>query len=366
MSKKKAVIVGFGSLGGGSWFREVKNHPDFDLIGIVDTDTELLENVTNFGLEEDQGYISIDDAVKFGEKPDLAIIATPIYTHHVLVKETMDLGINVICEKNMASNVIQGKQMVQCAIDHPELCTAVGTQYRYFPKNWTAKQFFQQKDCPIGDIAFIRWTGAGNWGEKRSGWRRWLQDIYLEDMCTHYFDLLRYITGMDIVQVKCDTFIPKYSAWQGSSTAFVNVALAHPKDYNHRHNWAWAQIYGDWQRKGAGEHQEQFFCCKGEATINDAWGVDYKVYLDEDGRKFEEDGYIIADAGPIAGFNTNKTGQGILLDMMSKGIDSKGQYQPETNFKEAFKSFCVSMAAIESSRTGQSIFVPDFWKGWLD
>ena len=134
MSKKKAVIVGFGSLGGGSWFREVKNHPDFDLIGIVDTDTELLENVTNFGLEEEQGYISIDDAVKFGEKPDLAIIATPIYTHHVLVKETMDLGINVICEKNMASNVIQGKQMVQCAIDHPELCTAVGTQYRYLDR----------------------------------------------------------------------------------------------------------------------------------------------------------------------------------------------------------------------------------------
>ena len=119
----------------------------------------------------------------------------------------MDHHLNVICEKNMASTIYQGRQMVQFTIDNPDLCTAVGTQYRYFPKNWAAHKFFTDPNNPLGKLAYIRWAGAGNWGEKRSGWRRWIQEIYLEDMCTHYFDLLRYITGMDIVQVKCDTFI---------------------------------------------------------------------------------------------------------------------------------------------------------------
>jgi predicted dehydrogenase len=254
--------------------------------------------------------------------------------------------------------------MVQLAIDNPDLCTAVGTQYRYFPKNWAAHKFFTDPNNPLGKLAYIRWAGAGNWGEKRRGWRRWIQEIYLEDMCTHYFDLLRYITGMDIVQVKCDTFIPRYSKWQGSSTAFVNLALAHKDDYNHRHNWVWAQVYGDWQRKGPGYNLEEFNCEKGIATQSE-FGLDYKIYQDEDGKKWEEDGYLVADAGPIKDCG-NFTGQQVILEMMDRGIDSNGQLQPDTNFREAFKSFCVSQAAIESSRTGNTVWVPNYWKDIQD
>jgi predicted dehydrogenase len=359
----KVAIIGFGSQGRGSWYKAVKSHKDFKLIGIVDSDTELLEHAKDFGLEEDQGYPNIDDMVKFGEKPDVAIIATPIYTHHVLVKETMDHGIHVICEKNMASSIYQGKQMVQCAIDHPELCTAIGTQYRYFPQNWAAHQFFLQKNNPIGDLAYIRWDGAGNWGEKRTGWRRWIEEIYLEDMCTHYFDLLRYITGLDIVQVKCDTFIPRFSVWQGSSTVFVNLALAHPDDYNHRHNWVWCQLYGDWQRRGPGVKKTEFLGSKGQAELRE-FGMDMKIYQDEVGRKWEEDGFLVADAGPVENCG-NLTGQAVILEMIKRGIESKGKKQPGTHFKEAFKSFAVSMAAIESSRTGQTISIPPYWKDWL-
>ena len=50
---------------------------------------------------------------------------------------------------------------------------------------------------------------------------------------------------------------------------------------------------------------------------------------------------------------TNYTGQGIILEQMSRGINSGGEIQPMTNFKEGFKSFAVSMGAIESSFTGQ-------------
>ena len=51
--KKTCVVVGFGSLGAGSWFKQVKKHEDFECIGVVDTNTELLENLGNFGIDED-------------------------------------------------------------------------------------------------------------------------------------------------------------------------------------------------------------------------------------------------------------------------------------------------------------------------
>ncbi|GAB4313962.1 MAG: Gfo/Idh/MocA family oxidoreductase [Promethearchaeota archaeon] len=362
--KKTCVIVGFGAHARGSWLRAVQRHPDWELVGIVDTDTELLANVPEMGigLDEDQAYISIDHCVQFGEKPDLAIVATPIYTHHVLVKETMDHGINVICEKNLASSIYQGRQMVQLALDNPRLCTATGFNYRYATRWWTVKKFFASgvAEEMLGKLSFMRWASAGNWGEKRTGWRRWLQEIYLEDMATHWFDLLRYVTGMDVVQVKCDTFIPRYSEWQGSSTVFANLALAHPDDYNHRHEWVWVQLYGDWQRRGPGIDLFEAFGGKGQAVFTGSWGVEVKRYLDETGRRWEDDGYL--PQADVEDLGTNYEGQMVILEMMSRGIDSGGKEQPGNNFVDAFKSFAVSMAAIESSRTGRSVWVPDYWK----
>src|SRR6056297_889987 len=365
--KYSVAILGYGGMGRG-WHKWINKHPDFQLDYIIDTNTELLENLEdNEIVEVGKTYTNIDNLVKLAEKvPDVVVIATPIYTHHVLVREVMDYDIHTICEKNMASTIYQGRQMVDLALEKPKVCTAVGTNYRYNPSRWAAKQFLSKEDCPIGDLAFMRWEQAGNWGEKRSGWRRFLQEIYLEDMCTHWFDLLRYQTGMDVVQVKCDTFIPKYSAWQGSSTCFVNCALAHPDDYDHRHNWVWVQLYGDWQRRGPGYDKFEYFGGEGQAELDASWGMKLKIYQDEDGKKWDEDGFIPMDAGSIEGLDVPYQGQGIILEMMRRGIDSKGKNQPGTNYKDAFKSFAVSMAAIESSRNGHSVYVPKYWDGLFE
>ena len=76
---KTCVICGFGSLGAGSWFKEVQKQKSFDCIGVIDSDTELLGNLGNFGLSEDHASDSIDDCVADGCKPDLVIVATPVY-----------------------------------------------------------------------------------------------------------------------------------------------------------------------------------------------------------------------------------------------------------------------------------------------
>jgi predicted dehydrogenase len=366
-TRKKIMVCGFGGMGHG-WVRDIKRHPDYELRGIIDTDTELLENIPklNLNLDEDQGYMSIEDAVQFGEKPDVVVIATPIPTHSGIVREAMDLGINVICEKNMASDLQQAKQMVQKAKDHPELCTAVGTQYRYGHQNWAAKKFFELDPHPLGKCGMILWEDYGWRGEKRWSWRRFLPDIYLEDMAVHWFDTLRYITGKDIVQVKADNFMPNYSGWFGSSTVFANLALAKADEWTNRHEWTWVHFAGDWQKQGPTSSRQEFYCEKGFAKLNE-FGVGTWTYKNkaDTTKDFEEDGYLLADAGPMEGIG-DFTGDSMILEMMSRGIDSGAQKQPGTNFKEAFKSFVVSVACKESSFQGTSVWVPKYWKDFLD
>ena len=367
--KKTCVIIGYGDQGK-SWHNAIRNHPDWELIGVVDTNTELLENLKILSkgeLDQDNGCISIEEFVNLNGKPDMAIIATPINTHHGLAREVMELDINPIVEKNMASTLVQGKQMVQMALDKPHLCTAVGTQYRYGTMRWTAKRFFQDMvgpDKEMGELAMIDWQDYSYRGEKRWGWRRFLPEIYIEDMSVHWFDCIRYITEMEFTQVQASSFIAKGKNWYGSTTVMAILGLAKPEDFNDRHKWAWMHFIGDWGRAGPNNQKFEFYFSKGQAKLTTQWGIETLKCIDpNDSRKVEEDGYL--PQPDVENLGTNFQGQEIILEMMSRGIDSGGQKQPGTNFCEAFKSFAVSMGCIESSFTGRAVFIPDYWKHLL-
>ncbi|MBD3351791.1 MAG: hypothetical protein GF364_09930 [Candidatus Lokiarchaeota archaeon] len=370
-NKKSVVIVGYGTQGR-TWHKTIKMHDNFEVIGIVDTNTEMLANleiVTDHEIDEDMGFTSIEEFVQFAEKPDLAVNATPNYAHHGIVQEIMDLGINVICEKNMAGNLVQGKQMVQAALDHPELCTAMGTQYRYFNSSWTMKCFMDEctgPDTDIGELAFIDWEDYGYRGEKRWGWRRFLEDIYLDDVGAHTLDTLRYITGMEFTQIQATNFIMKGKGdgWYGSTTSMANMGLAKPEDFHDRHKWVWVRFIGDWGRKGPTNSKQEYAFTKGRAKVS-MWGVETFLCTDPiDSRKVEEDGYL--PRHDVEGLDSGMNGQLVILEQMSKGIDSGGEKQPQTNFCEGFKSFAATQAFKESSYTGKAVWVPDYWKHFLD
>lgn len=367
------VIVGFGSQGK-SWHNTIKQHEDFELIGVVDTDTEMLANlstVSKGALDEDQGFTSIEDFVKFSQKPDLVVNATPNYAHHGTTIEIMDCGINVICEKNMAGTLVQGKQMVQKALDHPELCTAMGTQYRYGVGPWTMRCFMDEctgPDSEIGELAYIDWEDYGFRGESRWGWRRFLEDIYLDDVGAHSLDTLRYVTQMEFTQIQASTFIMrgKGDGWYGSTTAIANMALAKPEHFHDRHKWVWVRFAGDWGRRGPLNEKQDYAFTKGRAK-NSPWGVETFICNDAlDSRKVEEDGYMPRQDVEKLDPKGRITGQLVILEQMSRGIDSGGQKQPGTNFCEGFKSFAATQAFKESSYTGKAVWVPDYWKHFLD
>ena len=57
----------------------------------------------------------------------------------------------------------------------------------------------------------IRWCDAFSWGEYRAGWREFLPELFAEDQMIHWFDLMRNITQMDIVQVNANSYLPNWS-----------------------------------------------------------------------------------------------------------------------------------------------------------
>jgi predicted dehydrogenase len=360
---KKIVVIGWGNHSG-SWIARINTHPDWELNGIVDIDTEKVGNIPKVLCNPDNGFVTLQDLVNMGEKPDVVLITTPIPTHHTLAIDALDLGIHVICEKNMAYTLQQGKQMVKTALRHPNLCTAVGTQYRYLPQFWALKAFLETNQNAVGNWGLINveLAGGGENPKDREGWRRDMEDIYLQDMAPHYIDLIRYWTGMDFVEMSAKAFIPNYSGWKGTSGVFMNFALAKPEDYYNQDAWVWGRFYGDWQKKGPGLSRFELIGKNGTVLCTDYTNWKYLPGNPSGSIKNEVD---IIPRKDVFHNTQNLEGHSFFLEDFSKAIDSQGKIKPMTHFEEAFKSFAAIMAAKESSMTGKTVFVPDLWKNLL-
>ena len=372
-----------------SWKQNVDRHPDWKIVAIVDTDTEKLDHVNSWGVSEDEAYPTIDDAMKWTDyELDAALITSPIPTHHLLATEALENGLHVILEKNMACTIKQGQELVRLARTYPELCTVMGTQYRHRPTWWTLKNLFQSQSSPIGDVSHFRMKSSANSGSVRRGWRAFMSHIYPSDMMVHHIDSLRYALDMDVVQVQAKVFKPSWSRWLGTSTVYMNMVMAPQGKENDKDTWVYGQYLGDWQSTGLKndwEDQIEFFCKRGSIRFEppenkvkkgawmDMWeeingvkligeplGSKLYSYLDqEDGKtvhKKEVEKRIDIENNPASYLD-----QVYILDELASCIRSKGKIQPQTNFEDAFKSYLVTRAAILSSDTGKTIWLPDYY-----
>lgn len=376
------VIVGCGGHAN-SWKAHILKHPGYKLIGIVDTDTEKLEHVETWNVPEECAYPNLETAVKFSEeKIDVALITTPIQTHHVLATQALELGLHVILEKNMANTWEEGMALTRLARKHPELCTVMGTQYRYRPIWWTLKNLLTSKDCPIGDLASIRMKSIARNSEMRVGWRSWLPEIYPSDMMVHHIDSLRYCTDMEIVKVQATTFTPKWSRWLGDSTVFANFVLAPKGQERNKEAWVYCQYSGDWQGTGIRNNWEdsfEFFGKYGAIKVEppleqqkevwekgpimplagEASGSRFLLYKDTKPSQTEIS--EIPKRWDIEGNPHNFIDQMFILDELANCIKSNGRKQMKSNFEDGYKSFLITRLAVESSKTGQTYWAPKFW-----
>ncbi|MFX0100481.1 MAG: Gfo/Idh/MocA family protein [Candidatus Hodarchaeota archaeon] len=368
----KAVIVGMGGHAM-SWKRNIDKHDEIELVACVDTDTEKLErDWKKWGVDDDCVYPTLKEMALWSDESwdenTIAIIATPIPTHWVLSIQAMQMGMNVICEKNLCSSIQQGRAMVKEALANPHLCTATGTQTRYFYKYWTLKKFVTENAERLGPLSFFNFTTLYNNGTREFRWRHMLDDPVLEDMCPHSMDYLRYLTGMDVIEVNAHSFRHGYSNFCGNSGFTATMALAKPGQYEDRDNYLIGQYRADWFKKGKGGQTYELLFENADVLMNEE-GIFVNWYTDIEGREYKTEKVPLAHDVDIYEYPQNieykYEEQLLILDQMVTGMKSKGKIQPGTNWRDSFKSFCITQAVKEANTHRKVVRVPDYWKDLL-
>ena len=134
---------------------------------------------------------------------DAVIVASPNFTHRAVLEPLFDAGLNILCEKPLATTIADARWIVERAAQSPGIFwTAM--EYRYMPP--LAAFIDQVHGGRIGTLQMLsirehRFPFLPKVGD----WNRFSENTggTMVEKCCHFFDLMRLITRSEAVRVYC-------------------------------------------------------------------------------------------------------------------------------------------------------------------
>ncbi|PKN52259.1 MAG: gfo/Idh/MocA family oxidoreductase [Deltaproteobacteria bacterium HGW-Deltaproteobacteria-13] len=187
----KMAVIGVGSMGR-NHARVLMDIPDIQVMGIAD------KNIINARMVADKYGLPVyeDHNQLFDEcSPDAVIIAVPTTLHKEIAMDAVKRGIHVLIEKPIASTTDEAEEIIKMA-DQNHVTVAVGHIERFNPAVIELKKRIDAGE--LGQIFMIH-------ARRLSPYPRRISDVGVaKDLATHELDMMRYLTGEEVVHVSAE------------------------------------------------------------------------------------------------------------------------------------------------------------------
>ncbi len=330
------IQIGVGGFGKG-WVQRLTNNSSVEVVALVDVNQTALtaaRKVGNYG--KDICFSKLNEALK-KVKADALVCVTPPEYHKQCVVQAMKAGLDVITEKPMADNLASCMSILRASRNTGQTCV-VSQNYRYRPETWTLARLVESGR--IGDIGQVKidfYMGHDFGG----GFRHEMRDPLLIDMAIHHFDLVRFVTGLNAMSVRGETWNPAWSNYKGDSSS----SLVFEMENNVR------VVYNaSWSSKG------QFCSADGNWLIEGSKGsISYengKISL----RKVPKL-YKVNRTDTFRAKGPENTMQDFVLNDFIFSV--KSGKRPQTDVYDNIHSVAMVFAAVKAVRTGKRVPVLD-------
>ncbi len=192
MGRTKIAVIGAGSIAQIGHLPYYRDHPDVDLVAVVDVNLERAQQVAaKFGAPN--AYADAKEMFQ-REKPDAVSICTTNSTHVPLAMLAIEQGADVLVEKPLAIESSEAWRLVEAARASDRICM-VGMTHRYRNEADAVKRYVDAGE--LGDIYYAkakilrrRGTPTGWFTDKSKSGGGPLMDIGV-----HVLDLAWWLLG---------------------------------------------------------------------------------------------------------------------------------------------------------------------------
>lgn len=157
----KLGIVGCGWQGK-VLMREAIKNPGMEFTAVCDIVPERRKEALEITGGKAKEFTDYKEMLKSGLFQGV-LVATPLHMHHPIVMEALSADIDVFCEKCLAYNIDQCKEMAKTALTKGKILQ-VGHHLRYHPSYWLAKLKFVETNM-LGKVRniHVQWNRNSSW-----------------------------------------------------------------------------------------------------------------------------------------------------------------------------------------------------------
>jgi len=207
----KAAVVGVGAMGR-NHARVYDQMPGTQLVGVADTSAEVAERVARL-----HHTVAHTDYRKLLEEagPEVITVAVPTEFHHRVALDALEAGCHVLIEKPIAATEEQAQELIERA-EVLGRKLMVGHVVRFDPAVTSLKERLEAGE--LGRIFQVRCRRLGPFPER-------VRDVgVVIDLATHDLDLMRYLTGQEVVRVYAETEQRIHSVYEDILVGTVRLA----------------------------------------------------------------------------------------------------------------------------------------------
>lgn len=276
------------------------------------------------------------------EDVDAVIVAVPNALHAKVSIDALESGKSVLVEKPMATNSQEALKMIETAKKNKKVLMVNHSQ-RFFPHHQKAKEIV--RSGLLGEIRLVKTmfghAGPENWSPSAA----WFFDKdvamfgALGDLGVHKVDLIRYITGLDIVQ--CTGFIAtleKRASVEDVASAVLRLS-----------NSALATLDSNWITKGFEENYFVVYGEKGTMKVGQTDPTKIDIYLE---KPFRMHGEIVLK--PLF-TNEDPYWKMPIIDHFAKVC--LGLEEPVVKPEDGYIAVKVVEKIFESAKKGQAVSI---------
>ena len=232
MKPIKAAIFGTGFIGR-VHLDAVRRVEGVEAVAIVDTNVAVAQSLAaGFGITN---VVADYHEILRNPEIDAVHICTPNSQHFSMVKEALEAGKHVICEKPLSISVEEGQELVAVAAKSG-LRNCVSHNLRYYPMVQQIRRM--REDGDLGEILIVQGSYSQDWLMYETDWNwRIVSKIggpsrCMADIGSHWFDMAEHVTGQRVSSLCADlqTFHTTRKEPKKSIETFANKMLG-PEDY---------------------------------------------------------------------------------------------------------------------------------------
>lgn len=345
MEKIRVGIVGCGMITQTRHAPEYAANPNVEIVGVYDIDEKrrkefsMLYHCKAFATAEE---LLTDKGI------DAVSVCSPNHTHASYSVMAMKSGKHVLCEKPIALNIEDSREMMQVAEETGKILM-VGLNQRLLPTHRKAKEVLDSG--AIGKIITFqtnfKHSGPENWSINRSN-STWFFDKskaffgVLGDLGAHKLDIIRYLLGQEVEKINATIMTLDKKCPDGSPIGVEDNATCTFK----MQDGLPGMMTVSWINYGEEDNSTIIYGDKGVMKVFGDYSEDIVLEM-RDGSTVK---YLV---GKIS-TNTNQLASGIINEFVNSIKENR---QPIVTGIDGHNTLAVIASAFESSALGQWVRV---------